>query len=72
MKNENQPKFSYMVVTADEYELPLSPPFDSVQQLAKFLGISSATIYNHLYASSKGRINGKNSIKRYIKFEEGN
>lgn len=70
MKGRKPQEFTYMVVTADKYELPLAPPFDSAKELAEFLGVSRATIYNNIWSREKGRVNGNHSNKKYIKFKE--
>lgn len=72
MKGKKPQPFTYMVVTADKYELPLAPPFDSAKELAEFLGISPATIYNNIWSREKGLVNGNHSTKKYIKFKEDN
>lgn len=54
-----------MAVTADEYELPISPPFPSQRALAAFLKVDCANICRDLKAPA-GR---KFHKRRYVKVE---
>lgn len=45
----------YMAVSRDKYELPVAVA-ESVNELARMLGINEGTIYNHISLVGKNRI----------------
>lgn len=61
----------YMIVTADEYELPLMVA-DKAKDLAKYKGISPSTVSTHIKRKYSGKISGIKYIKIEIDNEEKN
>ena len=61
--------YLYMVVTADRFELPLSPPMRCCE-LATLLGIKSQAILDQLSPSRLSRNRGKNFGVRFVRFNK--
>lgn len=59
----------YMVVTADQYELPIVVE-DTVKELAHKLGLKPSTIYNKLLRNENGTKNGYRIRKVEINKED--
>lgn len=60
-------KYLYMLVTADEYELPLAV-FDSIEEIANYLGIKPSSVRAAICLNNDGsRTNRKIKKVRYIK-----
>lgn len=62
--------FTYMLVTADNLELPLCPPFDTAKEMAEFLRVPVSTVYRNVKSYERGKTNTKQTKVRYIKFKE--
>lgn len=58
----NTPKYYWMAVTADEFELPLAVA-DTSRELAKMVGISHSTIEVNAYRGVSGTGKGRKFIK---------
>lgn len=56
--------YYWYMVTNDEYELPVTPVFDSSRELAEFLGVKRNTVLGFQSRMRKGRLSGK--YKKYI------
>lgn len=70
MRGRKAEPFTYMLVSADNLELPLSPPFDSAKEMADFLNVPLSTVYANIKSYENGKTNTKQSKVRYIKFKE--
>lgn len=65
-KGVPKPKYSYLwfAVSNDEWELPVTPVFDSAKELAAFMGYSLSNILSQ--ASRSARKTAKTNIKPKI------
>lgn len=52
----------YMLVTEDEYELPIKIA-DSAEELANILGIKKLAIQKHMYGAKVGRVKKPKYVK---------
>lgn len=59
----SKPKYLWMCVTADEFELPCTPVFDSAQQLANHLGVTKTTVETSIFYNRSGKNNGMKPIR---------
>ncbi len=69
MRAKTEPEYVYMMVTSDEYELPICVA-TSAKQLAEMVGVDEGTIWRQTWMVEHGRMKRSKYIRVALEGDE--